>query len=141
MRISGTGASGNVTRLAGARRSEAAGGGFKIGSGEEAAAAGGVEAASGLASVNPLLILQELPDPTAGRRRAFRRAGGLLDQLERVRIALLEGAMPRSQIERLVALIETTRAQSGDAATEALLDEVDLRARVELAKLERAGAA
>jgi Class II flagellar assembly regulator len=70
------------------------------------------------------------------RRRQIERAGRALDVLDRLAVGLLEGRAPGSLRADLVAL-RTGLERTGDAGLDDLLLEVDIRAAVELAKLER----
>ncbi len=95
---------------------------------------GGVAA---LGSLDALLALQQTGSPLERKRRAIRRAGGLLDALDQVKLALLdESADPASALERLRLIVRDARAGTDEAALEGVLDEVDVRAEVELAKAE-----
>jgi hypothetical protein len=92
-----------------------------------------------LTSLDVLLALQETPGPTERRKRAIRRASGLLDALDQVKLALLdEGSDPRSSLDRLHTLTRDLRDQTEDMGLESVLDEVETRAAVELAKDEMA---
>jgi hypothetical protein len=57
-----------------------------------------------------------------------------------VRDGLLAGGVSRAVLNRLVALVEVKREDFVDPGLAAVLDEIDLRARVELAKLNFAPA-
>jgi hypothetical protein len=98
---------------------------------------GGPVAAGG---VNPLLALQELEDATSsphGKARA--RAEAILDRLEEIRMGLLTGSIPASCLEALSRIVQSQRAQVVDPRLAEILDEIDLRAQVELAKLTQSG--
>jgi len=92
-------------------------------------------AARPLSPVDGLFALQEMPDALAERRRAVRRAGTLLDRLDDIRLALLSGSLPLSQIAELQRVIASARGALDDPRLIEVLDEIDLRAQVELAKL------
>lgn len=92
-------------------------------------------AARPLSSVDGLFQLQELPDALTERRRAVQRAGSLLDRLDELRLALLSGSLPMSQIAELQRVVTSARGTLDDPRLIEVLDEIDLRARVELAKL------
>jgi hypothetical protein len=68
----------------------------------------------------------------------------LVKQLEAVRDAMLTGQLPLGTLQRLQQLVINRRSMlSGDKTNDdpnlmELLDEIDLRARVEMAKLEYA---
>ncbi len=116
----------------------ARGGGFVSHLDEPAAptAAGGVAAAGAVAGVGGILSLQEVDDPLASRRKAVGRAEDLLDRLDDLRHALLMGTLTRPQLAELARLVRLHRAEVDDPGLLAVLDDVDLRARVELAKYE-----
>ncbi len=92
--------------------------------------------AANLSGVGSLLSVQEMPDALAGRRKAIQRGNALLDRLEDLRLGLLSGIISREQLDELARLSRTARAQVDDARLGHILDEVDLRVAVELAKLE-----
>lgn len=103
---------------------------------------GAAPVASGapITAVDTLIALQEVPDSVAGRAKAARRGRDMLDLLDDVRDGLLSGAVSRSTLQRLVNLISEKREDFVDPGLAAVLDEIDLRARVELAKLNFAPA-
>jgi len=90
-----------------------------------------------VSALDTLLTVQEIPDTVAGRRRAVQRGEALLDRLEDVRLALLTGVLPRERLEQLARLAGTSRATITDPRLSAVLDEIDLRVAVELAKLHQ----
>ncbi|HEV2548476.1 MAG TPA: flagellar assembly protein FliX [Stellaceae bacterium] len=92
-----------------------------------------------VSALDALLTVQEIPDATAGRRRAVQRGEALLDRLEDVRLALLTGVLPRERLEELSRLARTNRAAITDPRLSAILDDIDLRVAVELAKLDQIG--
>lgn|SRR6185436_113113 len=87
-------------------------------------------------TLEALLAVQEVPDATQSGRRAQRHAEDLLDGLEDVRNALLVGALPRQKLDELARLVRLRRDQVLDPRLADVLDEIELRCRVELAKLE-----
>jgi hypothetical protein len=98
------------------------------------ASAGG---SASVGKVDALLALQEVPDSLAGEARAQKHCEDLLDELERLRLGLLAGALPRAQLVRLNRLLAERREQTRDPRLAAIVAEIELRAAVELAKLER----
>jgi hypothetical protein len=93
-----------------------------------------------VAAVDTLIALQEVPDSLTGRARAARRGRDMLDLLDDVRDGLLEGRVSRATLARLLSLVEVKREDFVDPALQGVLDEIELRARVELAKLNFAPA-
>jgi hypothetical protein len=102
--------------------------------GEQAAAP--AAAAPPLNSVDLLLTAQEVPDALTNRRRAVQRGNTQLDRLEDLRLGLLTGSLPRERLDELALLARTARESVDDPTLSAILDEIDLRVAVELAKLD-----
>ncbi len=98
-------------------------------------AAAAVSGGAPVAAVNALLGLQEVPDATSGRSRGVAHAAFLLDQLEEIRRGLLLGSIPESKLKALAAAIGEKREDFQDPELAGILDDIELRARVELAKL------
>ena len=92
-----------------------------------------VASVQSLVSVDALLALQG-EEPGARRRRAVAQGVELLDVLEEIKIELLEGGLSYARLERLTGLVEQRLEGLEDPCLEAILAEIDLRARVELAK-------
>lgn len=87
--------------------------------------------------VDALLALQEIGGEPDSQGQAKQRGADLLDRLDEVRLALLEGRMTADTIRRLADLAATRRGQVRDPRLAEILDEIELRAAVELAKLGR----
>ncbi len=93
-----------------------------------------------MGSLDALLALQETPSPLERRRRAIRRADGILDGLDGVKLALLGGGSPADALMKLRRAVSEARDAEfgGEAADDlglsAVLNEVEVRAAVELAK-------
>ena len=88
-------------------------------------------------AVDALLAVQEVGDATKGRSRGVVRAQLMLDGLDEIRHGLLMGAIPRSDLATLVGVVREERQKSVDPRLSGLLDEIELRASVELAKLDQ----
>lgn len=145
MKVSGSGSSSTVS--GGARRidkSSGKAGEFKqalaeaIDSPEEAAPAEGPTALGG---VDALLLVQAVDDATEreARKRLVHRGEEILDKLEEIRHGLLLGAVPKETLAALAESVRTRRESCQDPRLAALLDEIELRAEVEIAKLSRNG--
>ena len=136
MRVTGTG---GVNSSAPSRRGARAAGGFSIGqaAGAEAAAqTAPTGAVAGVNSIDALLALQSVGGPLERRRRAVGRAGRILDVLDDVKLALLEGELSPDALDRLVVAVREERDGTDDPRLEGVLDEIEMRAAVEMAKLE-----
>jgi hypothetical protein len=95
---------------------------------------------SPLTALDSLIALQEVPDSITGRARAAKRGRDILDLLDDVRDGLLQGGISRTTLQRLLQLVNVKREDFVDPGLSALLDDIDLRARVELAKYQFADA-
>ncbi|MCA6289426.1 flagellar assembly regulator FliX [Phenylobacterium sp.] len=127
-----------------AKRTSASGEGFslpQVGPGDKPAPAAPVAGMSGVMGVEALLALQDVGDPLEGRRRSVRRASRLLDVLEDLKIALIDGVLTPDKVRALVKTLGEKRESTGDPILETVLDEIETRAAVELAKLEVNGLA
>ena len=94
----------------------------------------------GFTDLNTVLALQEAPDATSrnrARQRAKERGGLMLDHLEEIRMGLLMGTIPIAKLEQLGQLVRAKREQIDDPKLLEILDEIEVRAAVELAKLSR----
>lgn len=103
-------------------------------------ATSGSEAVAGPVSATPvdsLLALQEVGDEGGGgNAKARQRAELMLERLEEIRTGLLLGAIPRSQLQDLARVARESRENFVDPALGEVLDDIELRARVELAKFD-----
>ncbi len=96
-----------------------------------------VSANAGVMGVEALIALQDVGSPTERKRRAVRRAGRILDVLDEIKVALLDGDLSSEGLDRLRRAVREERANADDPKLEAVLDEIEVRAAVEVAKLER----
>ncbi len=136
MRIEGTSPRNSVSRKRGSGGSGKGGAVFQASQSpppSQAAAKGPVRAATG---IDAILALQGVEDPRFSRKRAVRHAQSMLDTLEEIKADLLAGGVGEGRLNRLMALVTRARQQA-DPELEALIDDIELRARVELAKLGR----
>ncbi|PCJ57565.1 MAG: flagellar assembly protein FliX [Rhodospirillaceae bacterium] len=133
----------NVTgpgRNAPLRRTEKkarAGGGSAFASHLQETASAGTTTKAAPAGVNGLLALQEVrddADETSSRAKAF--AHGLLDQLDALRHSLLLGRIEPARLRELRGRLRAERVKVMDPELAGILDEIELRVAVELAKYE-----
>jgi hypothetical protein len=144
MKIIGPNGAGSTGGLRTAGRASGPGGGFRLPQAGEAAPAASTSGAAptpGVMAVDALLALQDVGGPLERKRRAVNRAGRILDVLDEVKLALLDGRLSPLQLDRLRRAVQDERAGTDDPRLEAVLDEIELRAAVEVAKLEQAARA
>ncbi len=118
----------------------AAGQAFAVPETEEAAAPAAARASLGVSGVNSLdalIALQQVEEPLSRRKRAIARAGRLLDALDEVKLALLEESPSPAILQRLAAAVREERVGAEDAGLQGLLDQIETRAAVELAKMDQ----
>lgn len=141
IRIDGPGRAGGAQSSGPTKRTGASGATFSLPAGEAAtrAAAPTLAGTTGIGDIASLLALQGVAVPEDARekkRKAVRRGLDLLDVLEGVKLDLLGGGVPTDRLERLVHLLGQRRP-SGDERLDELVDDIELRVRVELAKYGR----
>ena len=132
MRVNGLAGAAATSTSSGVRRAGA--GGFTITdetAAKSPAQAGGLRAIS---SVDALIALQGVEDPTERRKRAVQKGRNALDILDGLKVGLLEGELDPSTIGRLKSSVDGLRQGSGDNGLDAVLAEIELRVEVELAK-------
>jgi hypothetical protein len=93
-------------------------------------------AASPVFGIDALLSLQGIGgDGGGGGRRAIAYGNEILDRLELLRLDILDGRIPAGRLEELAQVLRSGRSTVVDERLSALLDEIELRAEIELAKL------
>lgn len=96
--------------------------------------AGSTQGVSGSSAVGGVLGIQEVDDALAHASRGKARAQDILDRLEDLRMELLLGTISKEKLLQLSRIVNARRAQITDPRLQEVLDEIDLRAQVELAK-------
>lgn len=92
---------------------------------------------SPIGALNAMLSLQEVPDALDGRGRAKRRGEQVLDLLDRIRMGMLAGTLSEAELAGLARVVRERRIEIDDPRLAEILDEIELRAEVELAKFSR----
>ncbi len=143
MKVTGTGSSSATGQGRRADRSGRRTGEFArhLGAVDGVAEQSPMDALNPLAAVDALLAAQCVTDATDGeaRRTLVRHGDDILDRLEEIRLGLLAGGLSRQRLIALASLVRNRRDAVADPRLAAILDEIDLRAQVELAKYGRAG--
>jgi hypothetical protein len=143
MKINGPSSTQSTGAARGAGRA-ASGGGFTLSAADEAeetAEAQRMAGLDGVMTVSALLALQGVEDPLSRRKRAMGRASRILDMLDDLKVAMLEGAASPATLDNLAKAVREERDATDDPRLEDVLNEIETRAAVELAKLGRTRAA
>lgn len=91
-----------------------------------------------LAPLAGMLAVQTLAVAGEGRRRAIRRGAALLETLDELQAALLDdGASAERIVARLALQLAKREPEQSDPELAAILDAIELRAHIEMAKIER----
>ena len=139
MKVSNVGS----TRSTESARHKKAGG---VGSGEfadhlrdSAAVPAGPLGTPAVGGVDGMLAAQEVGDALdeRGRKQVVDHGGQLLDRLDQLRVKLLEGSIPKDQLADLARQMRARRRSIDDPRLQEIIDAIELRAKVEIAKLTR----
>jgi Class II flagellar assembly regulator len=87
--------------------------------------------------LDALLALQSVDLTVERRKKAMQRGRTLLDLLDAVKLGVLDGTLAPAALEGLSTAVGSAREATDDPTLEGILDEIELRAQVELAKLQR----
>ena len=132
MRVNGLAGAAATNTPASARRVGA--GGFTISDDAAAKSATQTGGLRAISSVDVLIALQGVEDPTERRKRAVQKGRHALDILDGLKVGLLEGDIDPSTLGRLKSTVDGLKQGSGDSGLDAVLAEIELRVEVELAK-------
>lgn len=89
-----------------------------------------------IARVDALLAVQgaETPTERAARRRMHQRGEDILKELDRLRLGILTGNLSLGQVIDIADVVASHRETITDPRLTAVLDEIDMRAQIEIAK-------
>ncbi len=137
MKITGSGPSAGASQRRGISGpgGERAAAGFAQHVGARALANSEVAPTTPLATLDAVLLAQEIAEPTEQRQRGIRRQ--LSGRAPEASARPSRGLDLRGTLRRLAALLDGLRPTIEDPNLDELLDELELRAAVELAKLGR----
>jgi hypothetical protein len=136
MEINGTGRVDRTNVRKVSKGPSQAGSSFSVSSPQEEAHATTVAGPGPIAALDSILALQGMEDSTEGRSRGLKHGEQILDMLDQVRDGLLAGGIPRATLNKLANVVSRRHEQFADPRLQSVLDEIELRAHVELAKLE-----
>lgn len=100
----------------------------------------GVSATQSIAKVDALLAVQGAESATerSAKRRMRERGEQVLRQLDHLRLAILTGNLNIGQVIDIADVVASHREKINDPKMSAVLDEIDLRAQIEIAKMRKA---
>lgn len=139
MRIDGNRRAGILGRSRGAAWQDGAAGSFSVSEDSQAGRAASTGGGIAIGGIESLLALQAVDEPT-GRAARLEHGHAMLDLLDEMKLELLSGTVSPSRLESLVERIARRPSRHPDDRVESVLDEIELRARVELAKHGRIAA-
>ena len=140
MKIEGPDKSKNVSSTKKSDKPKAADGDFGAYMAAGAKKSSGSGATHSIARVDALLTVQAAESPTerAARGRMQARADGILQELDKLRHGLLTGNLTVGDVVDIADVVAAHREKVSDPKLTAILDEIDLRAQIELAKARKA---
>lgn len=122
--------------------SQVSGGGFSsllgLSDAEESAPAAAPRSLAATGSLTGLLGMQEVSEEEHRRKKTLKRGHDMVEVLERLRRQLLLGDITPATISQLSAIIADKKQLVLDPELAGLIQDIELRAAVELAKLEMA---
>ena len=132
MRIYGPNGAALANAPASARRT--AGGSFKLSDQEAPRSSGGASSLRSILTLDALMAMQGVEDPTERKKRAVVRGRNALDVLDGLKVGVLDGSVDGSTLARLKVAADGLNEGTGDSGLDTVLGEIDLRVAVELAK-------
>lgn len=136
MRITGPARPAQASKTRAKTTTQKGGGRFAVANSGEAPASATVSPAAPVSRLDSLLTLQEVEERPDDRQQAVQWGNEVLDRLDEIRMGLLLGRLSRSNLLALRGKIKESRKNMTDLTLKGLLDDIELRAEVELAKLE-----
>ena len=113
-----------------------AGSNFTVGPQMESTRVSNASGPAPAAGLDTLFALQMVDEPMQRRRKTIRRGASMLGVLETMKADLLIGRVGEGRLNQLLSLIGQAR-EATEPGLDAVVDEIELRVRVELAKHAR----
>lgn len=90
-----------------------------------------------IATIDALIALQEAEDPRRRLQRAISQGRDVLQLLDALKLGFLSGRVPSGILDQLEHKVADYDGAVGAPELNDVLEQIDLRARVELAKLKK----
>ena len=135
--IGGASAAGPASKTAKTTKTSGSGFAESLASLDQAEETQGVEAPATVGGIAALLATQGVGDSLEreAKKRLVDYGNDLLDKLEELRHGLLLGHVPKEKLIAMAQMVRSRRDSTPDPRLAELLDEIELRVEVELAKL------
>lgn len=89
-----------------------------------------------MTGMDSILALQSVDEPLGRKKKAIKRGASLLDELDAIKADLLVGRVSADRLDGMIGMLSELRERTMPGL-DSLLDDIDLRVRVELAKFGR----
>ncbi len=93
-----------------------------------------------MSALNNLLALQEISEEDVYKRKMVQHGHSMLDSLDKLRRQILTGAIPPHTLQDIARQLSIQKQGVVDPQLIAIMEDIELRTAVELAKLEMAAA-
>lgn len=136
MKISGSGEikkPADLKKIKRASSADAAAFASMLDSAADSAAAGAVEH---VALQPNILAVQNVAYDSASRRQQLKRGDDMLKYLDEIRMGLLSGGIAKGRLQELKNIVSAASGSFDDPKLQELIEEIETRAAVELAKLD-----
>jgi hypothetical protein len=92
-----------------------------------------------VASMDNMLSIQEVGDSTdeEAKRVLYRHGEDILDRLSEIQREILSGGISKERLQNLAQMLRNRRKNMDDVELGQIIDEIELRAEVEIAKWTR----
>lgn len=140
MKVEGPSKTGKTTKTDNAKKVGKSDGTFGDMVASAAQETAGTAASQSIAKVDALLAVQATESSTerTAKRRMRERGEKVLRQLDHLRLGILTGNLTIGQVIDIADVVASHREKITDAKMSAVLDEIDLRAQIEIAKMKKA---
>ena len=140
MKIEGPSKTQNASKSGKAKKSGKADATFANMVADASQEASSAAATQSIAKVDALLAVHGAESATerSAKRRMRERGEKVLRQLDHLRLAILTGNLTLGQVLDVADVVASHRENITDAGMTAVLDEIDLRAQIEIAKMRKA---
>lgn len=117
------------------KKKKSSGSVFSVASDAEEAGSG---VSIGKVNVSSLWTLQTMDDDVTEREKFQHSCKDVIEELKSLRLGLINNDFSQANISKLTEVLKNSKLEFQDPEMQKLLDDVRLRAEIELAKLERA---